>query len=143
MKHLSLVSPWIVLSLFLLLQLTGMAIPLGKAWAAGEEMPTFEMDEVTVSDTKITKPVLVQEVKPEYPMGARKAGIQGTAQLKIQVLPSGSVGEVQLAQSAGDASLDQAAQKAVKEWKFKPGLSGSKPIMVWMMVPVKFELIKE
>jgi protein TonB len=76
-------------------------------------------------------------------MGARKAGLQGTSLLKIQILPDGSVGEIQLVQSAGDPSLDEAAQRAVKQWKFKPGLSGSKPITTWMMLPVKFELIKE
>jgi protein TonB len=129
-----------LMALLLASGLTGRSL---KAWAAGEEMPTFEMEEVTVTETRISKPVLTQEVKPEYPMGARKAGVQGTSLLKIQVLPNGSVGEIQLVQSAGDASLDQAAQKAVKQWKFKPGLSGSKPIMVWMTVPVKFELIKE
>jgi protein TonB len=113
------------------------------AEAAKEEMPTFEMEEVTVTDTKISKPVLVQEVKPEYPMVARKAGVQGTCLFKIQVLADGTVGEVQLLQSAGDPTLDEAAQKAVKQWKFKPGLSGSKPITVWMTVPIKFELIKD
>jgi len=140
MKGWNQVLTWIFMALLLATVLV--ESPL-KAWAAGEEMPTFEMEEVTVTETKISKPVLVQEVKPEYPMGARKAGVQGTSLLKLQVLPNGSVGEVQLMQSAGDASLDEAAQKAVKQWKFKPGLSGSKPIMVWMTVPVKFELIKE
>ncbi|MDH7499205.1 MAG: energy transducer TonB [candidate division NC10 bacterium] len=127
--------------LFLVLVACLVQRPL-RAWAA-EEMPTFEMEELTVTDTKISKPVLVQEVKPEYPMGARKAGVQGTTLLKIQVLPSGSVGEIQLLQSSGESSLDEAAQKAVKQWKFKPGMSGSKPITVWMTLPVKFELIKE
>lgn len=134
------ITTWFLIALLLV---AGLTIRPSKAWAAEEEMPTFEMEEVTVTDTKISKPVLIQEVKPEYPMGARKAGLQGTSLLKIQVLPEGLVGEIQLLQSAGDSSLDEAAQKAVKQWKFKPGLSGSKPITVWMTLPVKFELIKE
>lgn len=127
-------------SLFIFL---GTATGIQKAWAAGEEMPTFEMEEVKVTDTKVTIPVLVHEVKPQYPMGARKAGIEGTSQLKIQVLPDGSVGEIQVVKSTGDPSLDEVAQKAVKQWKFKPGLVGGKPIPVWMTLSVKFELIKE
>jgi TonB family protein len=119
------------------------ATGIQEAWAAGEEMPTFEMEEVKVTDTKITIPVLIHEVKPQYPMGARKAGTEGASQLKIQVLPDGSVGEIQLVKSTGDSSLDDAAQKAVKQWKFKPGLLGGKPIPVWMTLAVKFELIKE
>jgi len=134
------ITTWFLIALLLV---AGLTIRPSKAWAAEEEMPTFEMEEVTVTDTKISKPVLIQEVKPEYPMGARKAGLQGTSLLKIQVLPEGLVGEIQLLQSAGDSSLDEAAQKAVKQWKFQPGLSGSKPITVWMTLPVKFELIKE
>jgi TonB family protein len=130
----------ICISLFIFL---GVAVGIQRARAAGEEMPTFEMEEVKVTDTKVTIPVLVQEVKPQYPMGARKAGIEGISQLKIQVLADGSVGETQLVQSAGDSSLDEAAQKAVKQWKFKPGRSGGKAVPVWMTLSVKFELIKE
>jgi TonB family protein len=134
-------SPIILfISLFIFM---GVAAGIQKARAAGEEMPTFEMEEVKVTDTKVTIPVLVQEVKPQYPMGARRAGIEGTSQLKIQVLPDGSVGEIQLVKSAGDSSLDEAAQKAVKQWKFKPGRSGGKAVPVWMTLSVKFELIKE
>ena len=132
----------ITLCIFLLVFL-GVATGPQKARAAGEEMPTFEMDEVKVTDTKVTIPVLVQEVKPQYPMAARKAGIEGSSQLKIQVLPDGSVGEIQLVKSAGDSSLDEAAQKAVKQWKFKPGRSGGKAVPAWMTLSVKFELIKE
>ncbi|MGD0623855.1 MAG: energy transducer TonB [Thermodesulfobacteriota bacterium] len=128
------------ISLFVFL---GGANGIQRARAAGEEMPTFEMEEVKVTDTKVTIPVLVQEVKPQYPMGARRAGIEGSSQLKIQVLPDGSVGEIQLVKSAGDSSLDEAAQKAVKQWKFKPGRSGGKAVPVWMTLSVKFELIKE
>jgi TonB family protein len=127
-------------SLFIFL---GTATGIQKAWAAGEEMPTFEMEEVKVTDTKVTIPVLIHEVKPQYPMGARKAGIEGISQLKIQVLPDGSVGEIQVVKSTGDSSLDEVAQKAVKQWKFKPGLVGGKPVPVWMTLSVKFELVKE
>lgn len=140
MKSWNQIIPWLVTGFFLS---TGMTAGLPKAWGAGEEMPTFEMEEVKVSDTKITKPVVIEEVKPEYPMAARKAGVQGTSLFKIQVLPDGSVGEIQLLQSAGDSTLDTSAQKAVKKWKFKPGLSGSKPIMVYMTLPIKFELVKD
>ena len=132
----------IILCISLLIFL-GVATGIQKARAAGEEMPTFEMDEVKVTDTKVTIPVLVQEVKPQYPMAARKAGIEGSSQLKIQVLPDGSVGEIQLVKSAGDSSLDEAAQKAVKQWKFKPGRTGGKAVPAWMTLSVKFELIKE
>jgi TonB family protein len=134
-------SPIILfISLFIFL---GGANGIQMARAAGEEMPTFEMEEVKVTDTKVTIPVLIHEVKPQYPMGARRAGIEGTSQLKIQVLPDGSVGEIQLVKSTGDSSLDEAAQKAVKQWKFNPGRSGGKAVPVWMTLSVKFELIKE
>ncbi len=133
----------ISLCISLLFIFLGVATGIQKVQAAGEEMPTFEMEEVKVTDTKVTVPVLVEEVKPQYPMGARRAGIEGSSQLKIQVLPDGSVGEIQLVKSAGDSSLDDAAQKAVKQWKFKPGRTGGKAVPVWMTLSVKFELIKE
>lgn len=140
MKSWSQIILCIITSLIIFL---GAATGIQTARAAGEEMPTFQMEEVKVTDTKVTIPVLIQEVKPQYPMGARKAGIEGNSQLKIQVLPDGSVGEIQLVKSTGDPSLDEAAQKAVKQWKFKPGRSGGKAVPVWMTLSVKFELIKE
>lgn len=122
--------------------LVGAASGLPSASSA-EEVPVFEMEEVTVSDTKITMPVLVQEVKPEYPMLARRAGAQGTAQFRIQVMPDGSVGEIQIQRSTGSQVLDESARKALQQWKFKPGLSGKKPITAWMTVPIRFELTQE
>jgi protein TonB len=36
--------------------------------------------------------------------------------------------------------LDQAAQRAVRQWHFKPARHGGAPVAVWAVVPVKFSL---
>ena len=80
------------------------------------------------------------QVKPRYPESARKAGAQGTTLLKLRVLESGKVGEVQIERSAGHADLDIAAVDAVKRWLFEPARMGTIPVAVWVLLPVKFEI---
>lgn len=86
------------------------------------------------------RPLGGYQVKPRYPESARRAGVQGTTVLKLQVLQNGRVGEVIIEQSAGHRDLDGAAAEAVKKWRFEPARVGKEPIAVWVLLPVKFEL---
>jgi protein TonB len=79
-------------------------------------------------------------VKPRYPESARRAGIEGTTLLKLQVLANGKVGEVLVETSAGHSDLDRAAAEAVRKWLFEPARVGKTPVAVWVLLPVKFEL---
>ena len=77
-------------------------------------------------------------VPPQYPDAARKAGAQGTVWVQIHVLKDGSVGEATVIRSI--PLLDEAAVKAVKQWRFAPPTSGGKPTTTWLRVPIKFTL---
>jgi protein TonB len=79
-------------------------------------------------------------LKPRYPESARRAGVQGTTLLKLQVLENGRVGQVLVEQSAGHRDLDNAAAEAVKQWLFEPARMGKDPVAVWVLLPVQFEL---
>jgi protein TonB len=60
--------------------------------------------------------------------------------LRVEVLPSGAAGTVDIAESSGVASLDRAAVDAVKRWRFHPARHGDMPVRATVEVPVRFAL---
>lgn len=78
--------------------------------------------------------------KPHYPQGARDEGREGTALLKVTVLPTGKVGEAMVERSSGYADLDQAAVDAVMKWTFLPARRGETPVSASIRIPVTFAL---
>ncbi|MDI3500125.1 MAG: periplasmic protein TonB [Synergistaceae bacterium] len=77
---------------------------------------------------------VVKQVKPIYPLASRRRGEEGTVLLEVRVDPSGTVEEVRIVEGSGYPLLDQAAERALKEWRFREG-SG-----VIFLVPVQFKL---
>ncbi len=45
-----------------------------------------------------------------------------------------------MARSSGYARLDEAAQDAVRQWRFVPAKSGEQLVDSWVLVPVQFSL---
>jgi protein TonB len=88
----------------------------------------------------MARPLGGYQVKPRYPESARRAGAHGVTLLKLLVLDSGTVGEIVIEKSAGHRDLDNAAADAVKKWRFEPARVGNKPVAVWVLLPIKFEL---
>jgi protein TonB len=77
---------------------------------------------------------VVKQVKPVYPLASRRRGEEGTVLFEVKVNPSGAVEEVRIVESSGYPLLDQAAARALKEWRFR---ECSGPIF---LVPVQFQL---
>lgn len=68
------------------------------------------------------KAVAVSAPKPEYPYEARRSKITGSGVCVMTVdTGSGSVTSADMAQSTGNAILDNAATSAFRRWRFKPG----------------------
>lgn len=80
------------------------------------------------------------QVLPAYPARARRAGLEGTALLRVRVTASGRVGEVRVERSAGDESLDRSASDAVRRWRFEAAPDGASREDVWVLVPIQFRL---
>ncbi len=75
----------------------------------------------------------------EYPELARKAGLEGLVVVQFVVEPDGSVSNIQVIRSAGKL-LDEAAIKAVKQLRFKPGRQRGRPVRVRFSLPIRFKL---
>jgi periplasmic protein TonB len=77
---------------------------------------------------------------PVYPESARRRGHQGRVLLQVDVSAQGMPVEVSVAQSSGFASLDDAALRAVQQWRFVPATRGGTPVPAVAAVPVRFHL---
>ncbi|MES2831464.1 MAG: energy transducer TonB [Pseudomonadota bacterium] len=77
---------------------------------------------------------------PVYPPMARRMGEEGKVMLRVYVTPQGTAGEVKVHTSSGSTMFDDAAQAAVKAWRFVPARQGENPIAAWVQVPIVFKL---
>jgi protein TonB len=78
--------------------------------------------------------------KPSYPPAARRRGLQGETRLEVLVAANGLPQEVKIARSSGNDELDDAAQAAVKRWRFVPARRGEEKVDGWVEVPIAFRL---
>lgn len=74
-----------------------------------------------------------------YPEIAKRAGVEGRVFIKAYVDENGNVTKAEVMKGIG-AGCDEAALKAVKETKFKPGKQRGKPVKVQVAVPIVFKL---
>lgn len=77
---------------------------------------------------------------PAYPEMARMAGVEGTATLWVFVKADGTVGDVQLYNSSGVASLDDAALAAAPRTRWVPASNNGLPVGVWTTLQYRFSL---
>ena len=90
--------------------------------------------------TSLARPLGGYQTTPRYPEAARREGVEGVVTLRFEVLANGTIGTVQVQQSAGREDLDRAAVEAVRAWLFEPARRGKEAVAVWVTLPVRFEL---
>jgi protein TonB len=91
----------------------------------------------------VTLPERIEEsyTEPDYPELARVARIEGRVILQAVVLKDGSVGEVSVLQcNRPNMGFEEAAIRAVQQWRYKPAMQGDRPVDVYFTVRVDFEL---
>jgi TonB family protein len=105
--------------------------------------------QVPAKDAAVAKPQLqvpaeamqrriTHKVTPEYPEGARRAGVQGTVTLDTVVNAEGAVTQVKVV--SGPEVLSRAAIDAVRWWRYEPYLVDGQPAAVETTVSVGFRL---
>jgi protein TonB len=78
---------------------------------------------------------------PEYPALARRRGWEGTVVLRVRVDKNGHPADVEVSESSGYRMLDDAAQRAVRQWRFQPARSGAVSFASTVNIPVRFQLV--
>ena len=74
-----------------------------------------------------------------YPEIARRAGIEGTVYLTVDIDENGNVTNTNVMQGIG-AGCDEAAIDAIKNVKFNPAIRDRVPVKYKITIPVKFKL---
>ena len=93
--------------------------------------PASAAQKVYLPGHGVSLPVVVKEVKAVYPAAALQAGIAGSVMLACVVRPDGTVGAVKVVKSLDPAhGFDRAAVRAMKQWRFKPGVRRGRPVAV-------------
>ena len=92
------------------------------------------------SRSKLTVPQLIYQIDPEFSEEARRAKINGTVILVVDVDAEGRPVNIRIAKSLG-MGLDEKAMEAVLHWKFRPGRRDGKPVTMPARIEVNFHLL--
>ena len=77
-------------------------------------------------------------VSPVYPDAARKRGIEGWVELAFTVQTNGSVDQVEVRNASPAEVFDDAATRAVRQWRFEPVERNGERVEQRAMVRLKF-----
>jgi TonB family protein len=90
----------------------------------------------------LTRPARPKQMeRGPYPADARRSKLEGVVTLGIEVLANGRVGEVNVAQSSGHASLDRAAREAAQNWRFEPAEAYGRAVTSQFEIRYRFRLV--
>jgi protein TonB len=91
----------------------------------------------------ITAPVSIggsHSCENEYPATAQRLNQQGTTSIKFTVSTDGSVADVQVVNSSGHDTLDQAAIRCASSWRYKPAFENGQPVSAPWTTNVQWKL---
>ena len=83
---------------------------------------------------------VLKSVQPIYPMRAASGKIEGWVDVEFTVAETGKVKDVGVRAASNPGVFDDAAVKAVSQWRYKPFLRDAKPVPVRSEIRVRFAL---
>jgi TonB family protein len=92
--------------------------------------------------TNVVSAATLKRVKmtaPQYPESARKRGIEGWVEVAFTVLPNGSVDDVEVRNASPAEVFDEAAIRAVRQWRFEPVVRNGEKVSQRAMIRLRFE----
>lgn len=72
----------------------------------------------------------IVRVQPTYPVRAAQRGIEGYVVVEFDVGPQGAVSNARVVDHAPSSIFDSAALEAIKRFRYKPEVSGGRPVTV-------------
>lgn len=107
------------------------------AGAALRDDSAREVDAAPSAD--VVPPEVVERRDASYPARAIAERLEGVTTLLVTVEVDGSVGDVEVAESAGEV-LDAEAVQTVRTWTFRPARRNGAPVRAKIRVPFEFQL---
>jgi TonB family protein len=83
---------------------------------------------------------LLKTVQPAYPMKAVNGKIEGWVDVEFTVAETGKVKDVSVRATSTPGIFEDAAVKAVSQWRYKPVLRDAQPVQVRSQIRVRFTL---
>lgn len=130
-------------------QLSKIAGPITSNGGNGDSVGVLNPNNLRVNDNAPPpnfvpvekQPVVIKNVTPQYPVLAKRAGIEGKVWVKVWVDKTGKPREALILKS--DAAIfDEAAIKAAMQDRFTPAIMNHGPVDVWVVIPYTFKLQK-
>jgi TonB family protein len=77
---------------------------------------------------------------PVYPVKARESGREGSLVLRLNIEPDGTISDIAIRVSSGYKPFDEAAEHALRKWRFRPVYKNGVAIARIHDVRVKFRI---
>ncbi len=95
--------------------------------------------EAPAEEEPLEPATLSSKVDPEYPEGARRAGVEGTVVLDASISETGVVTHIAVEQGL-PLGISEAAVAAVRRWKYHPARGRSGPVASHKKIRIAFSL---
>jgi TonB family protein len=82
----------------------------------------------------------LKSVQPNYPLKAENGKIEGWVDVEFTVAENGKVKDVSVRAASTPGVFEDAAVKAVSQWRYKPVLRDAKPVPIRSQIRVRFSL---
>lgn len=110
----------------------------GVAQAERELSATREQNAALNSIVSAASLKRTKTVNPVYPESARKRGIEGWVELAFTVQPNGTVDEIEVRNASPTEIFDEAAIRAIRQWRFEPVVRNGEKVSQRAMVRLRF-----
>ena len=100
--------------------------------------PTFTP--MTVRPEIRNRSAVIQAMERGYPPILRDAGIGGQVLVWFFINEQGRVVDNRIANSSGNAQLDEAALRVATVYEFTPALNRDQVVPVWVQIPITFQV---
>ncbi len=105
--------------------------------------PVVLKEDMTLEMGNLSKPVLISETSPVYPLEAMKDRIEGKVAVKFFINKEGNVSDVSVESTSGSGILDFSAINYVRMLKFIPAQANGKPHNIWMTMSFRYLFQKD
>ena len=85
------------------------------------------------------RPRTLSSVAPVYPFPLKREGITGFARVLLRVDEQGRVVDARV-ENASHREFGESAVKAVRQWRFEPGIKNGRRVSFQLMQPFSFQL---
>jgi len=108
------------------------------------DRPKTKIGDIIALGLVDTPPILIKRIQPRYPPSALSQGIEENVMVNALISENGEVEKtVVLRGGKSEFGFDEAAQKAVSQWRFKPAVKDGVKVKVWKPIMIAFKNIKD